>query len=73
MEERRIVHTFMRDGRPIVVRDLPAWVCPVCGYTVLDVAVLDDLFALDPDTDASVDQAPVFRLPLSRAPASLKR
>ena len=37
MEERRIMHTFVRGGKPIVVEDLPAWVCPVCGYTVLDL------------------------------------
>lgn len=64
MEQRRIVHTFVRDGNPIVVEDLPAWVCPVCGYTVLDLHVLDALFALDPDTETPVGQAPVFRLSL---------
>ena len=62
MEERRIVHTFVRDGKPIVVEDLPALVCPVCGYTVLDLRVLDTLFALDPETETPVGQAPVFRL-----------
>ena len=62
MEERRIVHTFVRRGNPVVVEDLPAWVCPVCGYTVLDLQVLDTLFALDPDTEEPVRQAPVFRL-----------
>jgi YgiT-type zinc finger domain-containing protein len=61
MERRRIVHTFVRDGKPIVVEDLPAWVCPVCGYTVLDLEVLDTLFAFDPDTAVPVSQAPVFR------------
>ncbi|TEU16320.1 MAG: YgiT-type zinc finger protein [Anaerolineales bacterium] len=65
MEQRRIVHTFVRDGNPIVVEDLPALVCPVCGYTVLDLRVLDTLFALDPETETPVGQAPVFRLPLS--------
>jgi YgiT-type zinc finger domain-containing protein len=64
MESRRIVHTFVRNGKPIVVEDLPAWVCPVCGYTVLDLVVLDTLFALDPDTETPVGQAPVFRLSL---------
>ena len=62
MEERRIVHTFVRRGKPIVVEDLPALVCPVCGYTVLDLQVLDTLFAFDPDTEEPVRQAPVFRL-----------
>jgi len=66
MEARRIVHTFIRGGKPIVVEDLPAWVCPVCGYTVLDLAVLDILFAFDPDTAVPVDQAPVFRVSLSQ-------
>jgi YgiT-type zinc finger domain-containing protein len=62
MEERRIVHTFVRDGRPLVVEDLPALVCPVCGYTVLDLQILDELFALDPATETPVGHAPVFRL-----------
>lgn len=68
MEERRIVHTFVREGKPIVIEDLPALVCPICGYTVLDVRVLDTLFALDPETDTSVSHAPVFRL--SRDPVA---
>jgi YgiT-type zinc finger domain-containing protein len=67
MEQRRIVHTFVRNGKPIVVENLPALVCPVCGYTVLDLHVLDVLFALDPETETPVGQAPVFRLPLSLA------
>jgi YgiT-type zinc finger domain-containing protein len=67
MERRRIVHTFVREGKPMVVEDLPAWVCPVCGYTVLDLEVLDTLFALDPDTAVPVGQAPVFRLSLPQA------
>jgi YgiT-type zinc finger domain-containing protein len=67
MEQRRIIHTFVREGKPIVVEDLPAWVCPVCGYTVLDIRVLDELFTLDPETEVPVDQAPVFRLSFSPA------
>jgi YgiT-type zinc finger domain-containing protein len=67
MEERRIVHTFVRDGKPLVVEDLPALVCPVCGYTVLDLRVLDTLFALDPETEKPVGQAPVFRLSTTMA------
>jgi YgiT-type zinc finger domain-containing protein len=67
MERRRIVHTFTRKGKPVLVEDLPAWVCPVCGYTVLDIHVLDELFALDPETETPVGQAPVFRLSPSLA------
>ena len=65
MDKRRIVHTFVRNGKPIVVEDLPAWVCPVCGYTVLDLEVLDSLFAFDPETEEPVRHAPVFRLSLA--------
>lgn len=62
MENRRIVHTFVRDGKPMIVEDLPALVCPVCGYTVLDLNILDALFAFNPATEHPVRQAPVFRL-----------
>ena len=62
MEPRRIVHAFVRDGKPMVVEDLPALVCPVCGYTALDLRVLDRLYALDVDKETPVRQAPVFRL-----------
>lgn len=71
MEERRIVHTFVRTGKPIVMEDLPARVCPVCGYTVLDLEVLNSLFAFDPETEDPVRQAPVFRL--SVAPTTSRR
>ena len=65
MEKRRIVHTFVRSGKPIVVEDLPALVCQVCGYTVLDLEVLDSLFAFDPEVEEPIRQAPVFRLSLA--------
>jgi YgiT-type zinc finger domain-containing protein len=68
MEERRIVHTFLRGGEPIVVENLPAWVCPVCGYTVLDLQVLDMLFSFDPETTEPVRHAPVFRLSSTPVP-----
>jgi YgiT-type zinc finger domain-containing protein len=52
MEERHIVHTFVRDGDPVVVEDLPAMVCPVCGYTVLDLHTLDLLWEGETDETA---------------------
>jgi YgiT-type zinc finger domain-containing protein len=66
-EQRLITHTFRRNGKIIVVEELPAWVCPVSGYTVLDLQVLDTLFALDPETESPVSQAPVFRFSPSTA------
>ena len=68
MQERRIIHTFVRDGNPIIVEDLPALVCPMCGCTLLDLHVLDTLFAFDPETAQPVRQAPLVRV--SPAPAA---
>jgi YgiT-type zinc finger domain-containing protein len=62
MEPRRIVHTFVRNGKPMVVEDLPAMVCQVCGYTALSLRVLDGLYALDVEKQTPVRHAPVFRL-----------
>ena len=67
MEQRQVVHTFVRHGQPMLVEDLPARVCSVCGYTVLDLPVLDKLFALDTDKQSPVSHAPVFRLSLTQA------
>ena len=67
LEARLIIHTFIRQGQPIVVEDLPAQVCSICGYTVLEIAVLDLLFNLDPVQAVPVGQAPVFRLTLPEA------
>ena len=68
MQERRIIHTFVRDGNPIIVEDLPALVCPMCECTLLDLHVLDTLFAFDPETAQPLRQAPLFRV--SPAPAA---
>jgi len=62
MEVRRITHTFIRHGQPMIVEGIPAHVCPICGYTVLDLEVLDLLFAFDPDKNKPMGIAPVYRL-----------
>ena len=40
MEDRRIIHTFVRDGKPLVVEDLPALVCPVSAIPVIWLSAL---------------------------------
>ena len=64
MVARKIAHTFVRRGEPMVVEGIPAHCCPVCGYTVLDLEVLDMLLALDPEVEEPTRTAPVFRLPV---------
>jgi YgiT-type zinc finger domain-containing protein len=62
MYERKLTHVFTHTGEPLVVEDIPALVCSVCGYAVLDLRVLDALLRIDPEADKPAGQAPVFRL-----------
>jgi YgiT-type zinc finger domain-containing protein len=62
MQDKHITHTFIRRGKPIVIENIPAQVCPVCSYTVFDLEVLDWLFAFDPETTVPVSHAPVYRV-----------
>ena len=63
MERREITHTFVRGGQPMVIEGIPAHVCPICGYTVLDLEILDMLLAFDPKVEQPALMAPVYRLP----------
>jgi len=62
MQHRHITHTFIRKEKPIVIENIPAQICAVCGYTVFDLEVLDWLFAFDPESTEPVSHAPVYRL-----------
>lgn len=61
-ERREITHTFSRRGHPMVVEGIPAFVCPICGYTTLDLEILDFLLAFDPQAQQPGRMAPVYRL-----------
>jgi YgiT-type zinc finger domain-containing protein len=62
MNERQLSHVFTHAGEPFVVEEIPALVCSVCGYEVLDLRVLDALLSIDPEVDEPTAQAPIFRL-----------
>ncbi|MBU0511755.1 MAG: YgiT-type zinc finger protein [Chloroflexi bacterium] len=62
METRQITHTFFRRGHPMVIEGIPAHICPICGYTVLDLEILDYLLSFDPEEEKPVRMAPVYRL-----------
>lgn len=42
-QERRIAQVFTRDGESIVVEDIPARVCDVCGDTILSWVTVERL------------------------------
>lgn len=69
MEEKQITHTFIRNGKPFVVEGIPAHVCPICGYTVLELKILDQLLSFDPKKNRPVGQAPVYRIDVKKVPA----
>jgi YgiT-type zinc finger domain-containing protein len=62
MESREITHTFIRRGQPIVIEGIPAHVCPICGYTVLDLEVLDLLLSFNLDAERPARLVPAYRL-----------
>ena len=62
MGQHRIVHTLVRGGKLVVVEDLPAWVCPACGYSVLDLEERDGLSAFDPIAGGPVRHPAACRL-----------
>jgi hypothetical protein len=53
----------------MVVEGIPAHVCPLCGFSLLDLEILDLLLAFDPQEERPVRTAPVYRLPPSSASA----
>jgi YgiT-type zinc finger domain-containing protein len=68
-EKREITHTFIRRGQPIVIEGIPAHACTICGYTILDLEILDRLLAFDPELERPDRMAPVYRLPGEPVPA----
>lgn len=59
---RKISHTFRREGRLIVIDDVPAEVCDVCGdvlFTPQTSRKLDKLVA-DYEKRSPKDTAPVY-------------
>jgi YgiT-type zinc finger domain-containing protein len=69
MESRFITHTFLRHGQPIVFQNIHAEVCSLCGFTVLDLDVLDAILAFDPDAQEPISMAPVYWLENEPSPA----
>jgi YgiT-type zinc finger domain-containing protein len=67
-ESRRVVHTARRGDRTIVIEEVPAEVCSVCGDTLFSaetVRSLESLLASPPLTSHLV---PAFTYPLGGVP-----
>ena len=58
--ERFITQVFDRHGQVIVVEDIPAQVCDVCGDTLLVPEVVEGLVKIDATGKEPVKFVPVF-------------
>ena len=59
--EKTIVLSFQREGNSVVVEDVPAVVCDICGDTLLSESTVRKVEALleqEPE-----DTAPLYRFP----------
>ena len=59
--ERLVTQVFTRQGQVIVVEDIPARVCDVCGDTLLAPEVVEALVKIDAAGKEAVKFAPVFQ------------
>jgi len=60
-KERFITQFFTRGGQAIVVEDIPAEVCDVCGDTLLAPGVVEQMVKIDVREKEPVKFAPVFK------------
>lgn len=62
-EERLITRTYRRDGRIIVVDDVPAEVCNLCGDTLLRPETVELIQEALKRAEEAEEFAPVIHLP----------
>ncbi len=61
-EERLIARAYRRDGKVIVVDDVPAEVCGQCGDTLLKPGVVEDIQEALAKAEDAKEFAPVVHL-----------
>jgi YgiT-type zinc finger domain-containing protein len=62
-EERLVTRAYRRDGKVIVVDDVPAEVCDRCGDTLLKPETVQDIQKALAEADTAKEFAPVVHLP----------
>jgi YgiT-type zinc finger domain-containing protein len=61
-EERTVLYTAKLRGEPIIIEDVPALVCPLCGDTLFTAQTLKQIERIKEGLPAPTKQAPVFTL-----------
>ena len=62
-EERLITRAYRRDGKVVVVDDVPAEVCNLCGDTLLQPETVELIQTALAKADKAKEFAPVVHLP----------
>jgi YgiT-type zinc finger domain-containing protein len=66
-EPRRVVETVGRGNNTIVIEDVPAEVCTVCGDTLFTAATMRQIEQLLASPPAAARTVPAFAFPLAAA------
>ena len=61
-ERRTVTYTAKLDGQPLIIEDVPALVCPLCGDTLFSAQTLKRIERMKESLPAPIRQAPVFTL-----------
>lgn len=62
-EEKRILHTVKHHGNVIVIENVPAEVCSVCGDVLLSLATVEAIETMLKNPGKPVRTAPVYEMP----------
>ena len=62
-EEKRIVHTVRHHGHVIVLENVPADVCSVCGDVLLSLSTVAAVEAMLKNPGKPIRTAPVYEMP----------
>ncbi len=61
-EQRTVTYTAKLHDQPLIIEDVPALVCPLCGDTLFTAQTLKRIEGMKESLPAPIRQAPVFTL-----------
>jgi YgiT-type zinc finger domain-containing protein len=62
-EARHITHMVKRGGSVVVLENVPAQVCDLCGDTLLPLSTVETIEAMLQDPGTPVRTVPVYEMP----------
>lgn len=62
-EEKRILHAVKHHGNVIVIENVPAEVCSICGDVLLSLATVEAIETMLKNPGKPIRTAPVYEMP----------